>query len=392
MKTSITKFLLKGHVRLGNDKEYRVNDRKLKICFVLPAHWGAVMGGSQYQAKLLLEYLLERKEYDIHYLARRVPGPPSPEGYMLNKVADPTGIRRYGEVMDTFDLLKLLKRISPDVIYQRVGCAYTGITAYYAKKNKRRCVWHVAHDREVMPFDWRLTPNIAFRYFDKRFLEYGLRNAGAVITQTQQQADYMWRYYKRKEDAIIPNFHPLPAEELKKNNVVTIVWVANLKPWKRPELFIRLARDLKELSNIEFIMIGKPLGDSEWCNEIKKQADQRGNMRFLGGQSQDVVNETLSKAHIFVNTSEQEGFANTFIQSWLRKVPVVSLSVNPDGVFDQHEIGFYAKTYGNLKECVARLIKDESLRESMGERARKYAVERYSQDNLQRIEQVLIRS
>ena len=42
--------------------------RKIKLCFIVPAHWDALMGGSQYQAKLLIEHLLTLGKYDIYYL------------------------------------------------------------------------------------------------------------------------------------------------------------------------------------------------------------------------------------------------------------------------------------------------------------------------------------
>ncbi len=31
---------------------------RAKLCILVPAHWEALMGGSQYQAKVLIDYLL----------------------------------------------------------------------------------------------------------------------------------------------------------------------------------------------------------------------------------------------------------------------------------------------------------------------------------------------
>ena len=44
---------------------------RAKICILVPAHWEALMGGSQYQAKVLLDYLLEHYDVDIAYLTTR---------------------------------------------------------------------------------------------------------------------------------------------------------------------------------------------------------------------------------------------------------------------------------------------------------------------------------
>src|SRR5690625_5299668 len=78
-----------------------------RIAMLLPAHWGAVMGGSQYQAKMLLEHLLDAPEADVFYLARRVPAGPVTEGYELRQIASAEGFRRHGPFLDVFDLLKL---------------------------------------------------------------------------------------------------------------------------------------------------------------------------------------------------------------------------------------------------------------------------------------------
>jgi len=365
---------------------------RLKICLVTHAHWAAVMGGSQYQAKMLVERLVATGEHDLFYLARRVPDERRGfAGYDVRQIASPDGLRRYGEILDTWDLLRLLREIAPDVIYQRVGGAHTGIAAYYAKTQGKRCVWHVASDVDVMPFDRRLSRNVALRYVDKLALEYGLRNADAIVTQTQQQAEYLWRYYRRRADVTIPNYHPSATGRRDKTGPIKVVWVANVKALKRPELFIRLAKELGDLHGVEFIMIGKPMGRPDWCREVIERAAQTGNLCYLGEQPQETVNRVLAGGHILVNTSTHEGFPNTFIQAWLHEVPVLSLCVNPDGVFDDRRIGVCAGSYDSLKRNVAELIENESLRETMGRQARAYAQAKHANPaNLDKLVRVII--
>jgi len=367
-------------------------DKKKKICIVVPAHWEHVMGGSQYQAKMLIDHLINTENYEIYYLTRGVNNTFSPQNYKIIQIADPNGIRRYGEFLDVIDLYKVLKTISPDYIYQRVGCGYTGITAFYAKKHKIRCVWHVAHDKEVMPYKISFSLNMAFRYADKVFLEYGVRNSGAIVTQTKQQADLLWKYYNIKPDAIISNSHPMPEEKVKINNPIQVAWVANIKKWKRPEIILKLARDLSSRENLRFIMIGKALDKPKWCLKIKEEADKLDNLEYLGGQSQEFVNETLANSHIFINTSKQEGFANTFIQSWLRKVPVLSLTVNPDGVFDDCKMGICSETYQELKSNLEKLLDDSKLRNEMGVNAFEYAKKKHSFENMLELEKIITNS
>lgn len=350
----------------------------MRICIIVPTHWEALMGGSQYQAKLLIDHLAADREHEIYYLARQVPETFRSETHRLIRIAPVRGIRRWGKLMDILDVVEHLERISPDVVYQRVGCAYTGAAAYYCKKHDKRCVWHVAHDQEVTPFAWRLTRTVHFDYADKRLLEYGIRNADAIVAQTKQQAELLRRHYGRDPAAVVPNYHPLPALRPRKSRPIVVAWVANLKPWKRPEVFLRLARDLNGMKDVQFVMIGAARGNPAWCRRIQHEAESLSNVRYLGGQPQHRVEEVLSEAHIFVNTSTQEGFANTFIQAWLRRVPVLSLSVNPDGLLDDRRIGICAGTYDGLVRELTRLIRDEPLRERMGEAARLHAASTYA--------------
>ncbi len=126
-----------------------MDKKKPRICIVIPTHWNAVMGGSQYQAKCLVDELISVNKYEIIYLARNVNTSIDCNGYRILKIKDFLKMARYCFFFDTPHLLFLLRKLRPDVIYQRVGCAYTGIAAYYAKHNSCKLVWHVALDNDV---------------------------------------------------------------------------------------------------------------------------------------------------------------------------------------------------------------------------------------------------
>lgn len=144
---------------------------KKKLCMIIPSHWSAITGGSEYQAKCLIDKLLPNEEFEICYLTRRYDPRFHLEGYKIIKVADTKGIRRYGFFFDTFRLLRLLYQIQPDVIYQRVGCAYTGIAAYYARRNNCKMVWHIASENDVLPFQKTNSSKNAHHYTEKKILE-----------------------------------------------------------------------------------------------------------------------------------------------------------------------------------------------------------------------------
>ncbi len=362
---------------------------KKKLCILVPAHWAAMMGGSEYQVKCLLDRLVERNQFEIFYLARHINRDYSPPGYTIMQVAEPGGIRRFGEFLDARPLIKVLRALAPDVIYQRVGCGYTGTAAYYARRHHCRLIWHVAHEMEVQPFDWRVSNNMVFRYVDKKFLEYGIKRATGIIVQTARQRDLLAYHYRRIPIAQIPNAHPAPTELSVKADHVEVVWIANLKPWKQPELFVRLAEDLKSLDHIRFTMIGSAAGGETRHARLLEQIRKLRNVTYLGVCPQETVNAVLARAHIFVNTSIYEGFPNTFIQAWMRDVPVVSLNVDPDNVLTKQRIGFLCGTYENLRRQVVHLAENPGFRQQMGSDGRAYALKTHSMQNLDKLIEVI---
>lgn len=351
----------------------------------MPAHWDALMGGSQYQAKLLIEHLLPLGKYDIYYLARRVNSNHTTVGYRTLKISDNQGIRRYGCFFDAHKLFNLLKEIKPDVIYQMVGSAYTGIAAYYAKKHNCRMIWRITSDKSVYKselYSWRdLLPH---RLLESKFMEYGIRRAGVIIAQTDQQARLLMENYGRAPTAVIRNYHPAPKEgPLIKTNPQKVLWIANFKRLKQPEIFVKLAEDLRDQRNVQFVMMGAPAPREGWFQEIINKIASLENLEYRGVQSQDQITDLLAESHLLVNTSQYEGFSNTFIQAWLHEVPVVSLNSNPDNLLDDGSLGYCASgDYGLLLELVKKLLNDARLTNDIGAKARKYALESHSETNI----------
>jgi glycosyltransferase involved in cell wall biosynthesis len=273
---------------------------------------------------------------------------------------------------------------SPDVIYQQVGCAHTGIAAFYAKRRKCRLFWRVASDDDVarQKHDWRRPHYVV----ERCFLDYGIRNASVIIAQTKNQQRLLEENYGRSDAFVVRNFHPLPSDAQRPaGERKLVVWIANLKPVKNPEAFLRLAARLRDRGDTDLLMIGGRQGKESWLRTIMEMIGQLPNLRYIGEQSQDEVNAILSAAYVFVNTSHYEGFANTFIQAWMRGVPVVSLRVNPDGLLDDERIGILSRNEEKLYEDVSRLLENPGVTQAMGQRSRAFARGEFSCANVDRI-------
>src|SRR6202011_2983272 len=105
-------------------------------------------------------------------------------------------------------------------------------------------------------------------------------------------------------------------------------------------------------------------------------------LQYLGTRSQSEVNELLARSHVFVNTSRYEGFPNTFIQAWMREVPVVSLQVDPDRLLEEQGVGIACDdSEQQLAAAVRGLLEDAARRAGYARRAREYAMSRHSMAN-----------
>ncbi len=363
----------------------------MKRLLFLSAPFRYYQGGAELQYQFLESVLKEK--YDLHYLFR-YPGAGDwkvvEEDGVTVHMYDYKNERAYHEYKysDRGQVMALMNEINPDVIYKRGVTFITALGVRFARKKNRKNIIHIAHKRNVLPFEFRWNKWIAHEYFNKRLNAYALRNADVVIGQAQYQSDLMQKHYGRSCDIIVPNFHPLPKTESRKEKPVKIIWVANFKDWKHPEKFIELAKRAERQDSAEFIMIGRPNSQS-WQQELEVEIAKISNLSYLGEMAIEEVETHLAAAHVFVNTSDFEGMPNTYIQSWMRKVPVVALKVDPDDVIKQQSIGFHSQTMDQMVIDVRKLIDDEVLQQEMGERAESFAREKYGMKNIDKIIDVI---
>ena len=360
---------------------------RTRLCIVNPFQHG---GGAEFQISLLIAALRQADRFDVYYLARHVDPNIRPDGYTVVRIGRNDKVPWLGYVTDLVPLYRALRAIKPQVIYQRVAGGYTGICALYARRQRARMIWHVAHNTDVMPQTLDAGRNVLRRRLEKWSVEYAIRRADRIVVQTRDQAELLANNYGRRADAVIANFHPEPAQQLDKSGPPTVVWIANFKNWKRPDVFVRLAQALSDLRGVQFLMLGEGLPQSDQGYEpLMQSIAATPNLTFLGRRTQEEVDQYLARASIFVNTSMHEGFPNTFVQAWLRDAAVVSLSVNPDRVLDSDNVGVHAGTEEGLARAVRKLLTDPEARAGYVQRARAHAKSKHSVTNAARLTELI---
>lgn len=361
-----------------------------RVAIVMPMHWSFSLGGAEMQVQMLVRRLVAQGEFDVHFVAREIDPGYRPEGYALHKVASRRSLAGTYP-LDVGPLMDLLGRIQPDAIYQRVGGAYTFAAARYAQQARRRMIWHVSSNNDLAVTAWRPSLRSPLEQLDRRLIDYGARHATSVIVQNAEQAGLLHRLFGRADAIRIPNFHPVPSRLPRKpNDRITVCWLANLKPLKQPQLFLDLAADFERRSDLRFVVAGAQQMHGPAWEALLARMRRAPNLEYVGHLRPDDANELLTRSHILVNTSEYEGFPNTFIQAWFREVPVISLNVNPDQLLDGERLGYCAGgDYQRMKQAIDRFAADPSLVARMGQEAAALAKERFSEGNMDSIAQLL---
>jgi len=361
---------------------------RVKLCIIVPAHWEAQMGGSQYQAKVLVDHLLAHYDVDIVYLTMWADPTFTPQGYRIVPFSNRRGVRRYGSFFDVGRLYRALAQERPDIILQFVGTGHLGIAALYARRHGCQLIWRVTSDRTVEPetASW-LKPHMKL---ERLFLNVGIRNTTLALAQTEYQRERLAADFPKTPVQVLPNFHPTPPDCGRSGAVIKqVVWIANLKPLKNPGAFVRLARRFAHRSDVRFVIVGGTLDDGEWTKQTLKDIAATPNLEYRGSLSQPAVNALLEHTDLLVNTSDYEGFSNTFIQAWMRRVPVVSLRVDPDRLLSRGGLGAVTGDEDGLHDRVAGLLGDPDRCAAIGARARRYALEHHAESNIENLARLL---
>lgn len=265
-----------------------------------------------------------------------------------------------------------LKRADADVYYVSCASNQLGVVARFAKLHHKRVVFRIAHDTDCEP-DQLLIPY----WRDKKLYEYGLHRADAVLAQSEQQARRLKANYHL--DSTIATMLVESPERLLpfEQRDVDVLWVNNLRPFKRPELALELA---KLLPHLKFHMVGGPQAGHESLYEhIANQARLIPNLHFHGQVPYHDVNAFYERARVFVNTSDSEGFPNSYLQAWRRGTPVVTF-FDPDGVITRHGMGLAVDTLGEMASEVALLATRRETWTPASERSLNYVQERHGDD------------
>lgn len=348
----------------------------MKIAVFLGYHYKHGVGGAEIQTSFLIDQFLKKghKVYYFCYDNNELENGEHKEGEEVIKIKRPPyGIKSL-VYLHKRSIYKEIDRIRPDVIYQRGDYHFSDIISAYGHKRGIPVVTGISMKRHCEDEKIKINHMILFQIIDKALKRRYYRRSTVIVSQSDEQKR-MLKDNLGFDSVIIPNGHPVIHSEREKDDPPMVVWVANVKPIKQPSKFVELARNLDDL-NVKFIMIGRP-ASGEFQRNLERDISEVGNLTYLGGLPYRKTLEYISRASLLVNTSESEGFSNTFIQAWMTGTPVISLNSDPDDVIKSNGIGCHCGSSDQMHEDVRKLLMKRDLIEEMGSKSREFALETY---------------
>lgn len=343
---------------------------RTEICFVhgggYEAFKNSSVGGTQLQLYFISTALAEDEDYDVKFITK------VSEKKSLQGVELVPGIGKTNSLVnEVFTGLKLTYRLfreDPDIYFSsnsNIDVFLIGLVSFI--KNKKH-FHRTVHERQISKEELRKRP---FRGFLNHI---GMRQADVIFTQSRDHYGKLSAWFDPDLE-ILPNSFPINSEPSIGGNY--ILWVARRVRWKRPDLVLDLAEDFK---SEEFIVISpKKNGSQDYYERIEERAEELGNVTLIDRVPRNEIQVYFDDAKIFVNTSESEGFPNTFVEAGGSGTPILSYKVNPDSFIKSRKCGFSCKgSYNELKQRLEFLLENDDTRRIMGKNCFEYVKDKHS--------------
>ena len=271
-------------------------------------------------------------------------------------------------------LIKTLLSSKADVMLTEMANDMVGWAGIFFKKIRgKKFIHRLASDQDTFYNDRA----VSGRWLTHHMYRLGLENADVIFSQTNKQK-LLLKENMGFESKIVPNGFPFKETDIKTKSY--ILWVGRAVDIKRPHLFIDLA---KSVPSKDFIMI-MPFAGQEISIETKQRIEKHleegkslKNFKYIDYVPFLDIQPYFDKASLLVNTSEYEGFPNTFIQACMGSTPIASLAVNPDSFITENDVGIYCNEDFNKLIDFVRDLDDNGIKK-YGQNSKKYFLKNHS--------------
>ncbi|MBN2590588.1 MAG: glycosyltransferase family 4 protein [Sedimentisphaerales bacterium] len=329
--------------------ELRTKNSKLKttkVCFVTMKAYSlfnlevkSVFGGAEVDFYNLATELAKDNNFEVSCIVADY-GQPDSEVRHNVKLIKSLDFKK-NIISQTLSLWQAMNKANASIYLQKTAAWGTLFVYMFCKLHKRKFIYRTAK-KEESTGDW--PKNI----LERKAFHFSIRRADAVLAQNVKDKENL-NSKLGISAAAIPNGHKLSSSIQSDRDF--ILWVGRSTKVKRPELFIKLAESAPDK---KFLMIcQRGTGDNEY-DILISNAKKVNNLEYIERVEFSEIDSYFQRAKVLVNTSDTEGFPNTFIQACKAGTPILSLNVNPDDFLNKYKCGLCANsdwiTFNNMLE------------------------------------------
>jgi len=254
-------------------------------------------------------------------------------------------------------------------------CASPRLGLYYLLKKilGSKYIFFTGSDNDVNG-GYKTVENRVYDYFYR----LGLKHADAIIAQVHLHYELLGRKWQLDSHLVLSPYLDIRPKKAVAKEI--ILWVGRAAFYKRPELFIALAA---MYPREKFVMIcNKSSYDKGFMTNIGKRISSVPNLEFHEYVAYPQMEHFYRQAKLLINTSDFEGFPNTFIEAAVCATPVLSLNSDPNNMFSVHGCGYQCNgNFDHLKENLTKMLGDKTLLMEQGKRIFDYAYQFHRIEN-----------
>ncbi len=339
-----------------------------------------ITGGAERQAYLLAKELAKRG-HEVYFLTSNPKGKGRAEEEYDDGIRVLRALKRTGKLqfLDYPTITGHLLALAPDVVVSRIRFYYLP-PSLYALMRRKTSVAFVPENSLSKPFPelrkvlgdvgnakvWKVPIYLLHAFVLDVLAQMGLILSKRIIVQNEEQRRNLRRFFLRRAHKLPSIFVP-PDIRVDKETEPLIVWVGNTRRVKRPEEFLNLARRLPEY---RFVMVGR---------KTERFKGVLPNLTAMGELPHDEALKWVARAWVLVNTSEEEGFPNVFLEAWYLRTVVLTYGADPDNLVSSG-LGIKVSSTDEASSELRELLDDRDKMEELRERGYRYVVETHLPD------------
>ncbi|MGA2092858.1 MAG: glycosyltransferase family 4 protein [Sedimentisphaerales bacterium] len=339
--------------------------KKIKVCFVAPKAYpifnpaiGDYFGGAEVDLYYLATELARDNNFEISFVVADY------DQKDIEVIENVTVIKSLNFSKNMLSGLlrtwSALKKADADIYFLKCASPGVPVVAAFCKLHRRIFLYRLASVLESDGAYIKQHPILG------RLFAASLRRAAMVFAQNSTDKENLAKTLALSS-RMIPNGHPL--SPLRQQPKDMIIWVGRDDPVKKPERFLDLAG---AFPNERFTLVCQTLNNDTNYKNLVEQAGKIANLEFIRHVPFNQIDVYFQRAKVLVNTSDSEGFPNTFIQACKAGAAILSFNVNPDGFLDTCNCGLCCNGDAVRLTYNLRFMLENNRYVKFGSDARKY--------------------